>query len=78
MKTYRAIYNTAAMEGIKYDFTAKSDDQAVKFANIKFAIEVQESLRLFEGDREIPYKYNAHEEMSITEKEIYVGAKFVE
>lgn len=77
MKTYTAIYNTETFNGMKYDFTAKSDDHAIKYANIKFEPEAQSSLRLFEGEREIPYSYNAHEQMSVTEKEMFVGGKFV-
>lgn len=77
MTTYTAIYDTAAIRSMKYDFTAKSDDHAIKFANIKFALEVQPTLKLFQGDREIPYTYDPHEEMSISEKEAYVGARFV-
>lgn len=77
MKEYRAIYNTQAHNGIMYDFWAKSDDQAVKFANIKFAPECQNSLRLFQGEREVSYKYDEHKVMSIAEKEVFVGAKYV-
>lgn len=77
MKDYRAIYNTKKYEGMMYDFPAKSDSHAIKYANIKFAPEAQSSLRLYQGNREIPYTYNAHEEMSRREKESFVNAKYV-
>lgn len=77
MKAYTAIYDTETIKSVKYDFTAKDDAHAIKFANIKFAPEVQPTLRLFEGDREVFHEYNPHDEMTIPEKEMYVGGKFV-
>lgn len=77
MKDFRAIYRTETHPVVKYDFMAKDDDHAIKFANIKFAPETQPTLRLFQGEREVPYTYDTHEEMSISEKERFVKAKYV-